>query len=235
MNAVLDHVESESETIKTFWFKPEKPVRYTAGQFVELTVKHDDPDDRGEKHWFTLSSTPGHELVSITTRYAGDDKSSSFKKALFHLNPGAHLAMSEPMGDFVLPKDTNIPLIFVAGGIGLTPFHSMFLHLTEVRERRDIQFLYSVHTEEDIIFQNAFEAAGVHTTIIVENPSSAWGGERGQVTPEQIMGLTEPSTESLIYLSGPETMIEVLAKGLHVAGILRRQLVTDFFPGYAGI
>lgn len=235
MKAILEQTQRETDTICTFWFRPEKPVRYTAGQFIELTLKHENPDDRGEKRWFTLSSPPGRDLVSITTHFAGDDHSSSFKKALFGLKPGAELAISEPMGDFVLPKDTSTPLIFVAGGIGLTPFHSMFLHLAEMHEQRNIQFLYSVHSEEDIIFQEAFEAADVHATIIVENPSDAWGGERGRITPEMILGLTEPSSESLIYVSGPEPMIEALAHGLHVAGIPKRRLVTDFFPGYTTI
>jgi ferredoxin-NADP reductase len=235
MVALLDHTHNETNTVRTFWFRPEKPLRYTAGQFIELTLKHEDADDRGEKRWFTLSSAPGHELVSITTRYAGDEHTSSFKKALFHLEPGATLQMSEPMGDFVLPKDASTPLIFVAGGIGLTPFHSMFLHLAEQPRRRDIKFLYSVRNEEDILFQDAFEAAGIHATIIVENPSGAWGGERGHITPEQILGLTTPSSESLIYLSGPEPMIEALAHGLHLAGIPKRRLVTGYFPGYTKI
>jgi len=235
MQVTLDHMRQESSTITTFWFRPEKPIRYTAGQFIELTLKHENSDDRGEKRWFTLSSAPGHELVSITTRYAGDERSSSFKKALFGLQPGAELQMSEPMGDFVLPKDTTTPLILVAGGIGLTPFHSMFLHLAETHEQRAIRFLYSVHSEDDIIFQEAFDAAGVHATIIVENPSDAWGGERGRITPEMILGLTEPSSESLIYVSGPEPMIKALAHGLHVAGVPKRRLVTDFFPGYVNI
>jgi ferredoxin-NADP reductase len=235
MVATLDHIHEEADTIRTFWFRLAKPLRYTAGQFIELTLKHDNPDDRGEKRWFTLSSAPGHELVSITTRYAGDDRSSSFKKTLFALKPGAELHMSEPMGDFVLPKDSHIPLIFVAGGIGLTPFHSMFMHLAEQHEHRDIKFLYSVRNEEDIIFQDAFNAANIHATIVVEEPSTAWGGERGRITPEQILGLTDPSSDSLIYLSGPEPMIEALASGLHVAGIPKRQLVTDYFPGYVKI
>jgi len=235
MKAALDHIHPETSGITTFWFQPEKPVRCTAGQFIELTLKHENPDDRGGKRWFTLSSAPGHDLVSITTRYAGDDRSSSFKKALFGMQPGAELVMSEPMGDFVLPKDAVTPLIFVAGGIGLTPFHSMFLHLAETHEQRDIRFLYSVHSEDDIIFQDAFEAAGIHATIVVENPSGSWGGERGRITPEMILGLTEPSSESLVYVSGPEPMIEALAQGLHVAGIPKRRLVTDYFPGYTAL
>jgi ferredoxin-NADP reductase len=235
MKVVLDHIDQEAANIRTFYFRPEKPIDYTAGQYIELTLKHDNPDERGQKHWFTLSSGPGHELVSITTKYAGDDKSSSFKKALFHLGPGAELLMSDPMGDFVLPKDASIPLVFVAGGIGLTPFHSIFEWLADHAEHRDIRFIYGVHVEDEIIFQGTFEQAGVHATIVVSEPSESWGGERGQLSAELALGLTKPADNALIYISGPEPMVENLEKQFKEAGIKRTQLVTDFFPGYTTI
>lgn len=232
MKAVFDHSQEEAANIRTFWFKPERPMDYTAGQYTELTLKHDNPDDRGVKRWYTLSSPPGHELVSITTKYAGDDKTSTFKKALFHLAPGTEVNLAEAMGDFVMPKDASIPLIFVAGGIGLTPFHSMFESMAEHTEHRDIRFIYGVHTEDEIIFQDTFARAGIHATIVVGEPSDAWGGERGRLTAEMIIGLSQPADNALIYMSGPEPMIESLEKDMQAQGVDKRQLVTDFFPGY---
>ena len=98
MKARFHHSDKVNETVTTFWFEPEQRMHYTAGQFTELTLPHDQPDERGIKRWFTLSSSPTQELVSITTRYAGDDKSSSFKKTLFALEPGAEVSMAEAMG-----------------------------------------------------------------------------------------------------------------------------------------
>lgn len=235
MKVVLDHTQDEAGNIRTFFFVPEWPLQYTAGQYIELTLKHSRPDERGEKHWFTLSSPPNREFVTITTKYAGDDKSSTFKKALFKLEPGAELQMSDAMGDFVLPKLIQIPLVFVAGGIGLTPFHSMFEWLAGVKETRPIQFLYGVRNEDEIIFQETFDKVGIQPTIFVSEPSAAWGGERGQITPEAVLKLTEPTDETLIYISGPEPMVLNLAKDLAKAGVDKRQLVTDDFPGYASI
>jgi ferredoxin-NADP reductase len=234
MKVVLDHVEAEASNITTFYFRPEKPVHYTAGQFIELTVKHPRPDIRGIKHWFTLSSSPTDELLSITTKFAGD-KSSSFKRKLFKLKPGAELIMSGPMGDFVLPKLIQTPLIFVAGGIGITPFHSMLTWLSATGEQRPVKFLYSVRNEDEIIFQDTFDKAGIRATIIVSEPSAAWGGERGRLSAELILGLEKPAEDALIYVSGPEPMVEALEKDLKRAGIKPRQLVLDFFPNYTGI
>lgn len=235
MRATFIKSDPLTSAIRTFWFKPEKQFRYTAGQFTEMRLQHDNPDERGDTRWFTLSSAPTDELVSITTRYAGDDASSSFKKTLFALEPGTEVDIAEAMGDFVLPKLAQTPLIFVAGGIGLTPFHSMFAWLIDTGEQRNIRFLYAVNTENDIIFQDTFDKAGIHATIVVSNPSASWGGERGRLTADMILGLEKPTDDTLIYISGPEQMVEALQKDLGARGVSKRQLVGDFFPGYAGI
>jgi ferredoxin-NADP reductase len=235
MKAVFDHSRDEAANIRTFYFRTEQPVHYTAGQFTELTLPHPHPDDRGIKRWFTLSGAPGGEFLTITTKYAGDKHSSTFKKALFHLEPGAEVDLAAPMGDFVLPKLIQTPLVFVAGGIGLTPFHSIFEWLATTGEKRPIKFLYGVRSEDEIVFQNTFKQAGIEPTIIVSDPSPAWGGERGHLSAELILGLEKPSDDALIYVSGPEPMVESLEKQLKQAGIPKDRLVGDFFPNYTGI
>lgn len=230
MKATFDHSEDESATITTFWFKPEKPVDFVAGQFIELTLPHVQVDDRGIRRWFTVSSSPTDELLSITTKFS--DPGSSFKGALRALEPGTVVDMDPPMGDFVLPQDPTIPLVFVAGGMGVTPYHSIFKWLHDTGERRPIKFIYAVKTEDDIIFQDTFDAAGIHATIVVTEPSDAWGGERGHLTADHILKLTEPDDRTLIYLAGPEPMIEDLQKGLIAQKFSRNQIVTDFFPNY---
>ena len=235
MRVTFDRAEAEAENIRTFYFRPEKPVHYTAGQYTELTLPHARPDKRGSKRWFTLSSSPVDELLTITTKYAGDDKSSSFKKALFKLKPGTELHMAEPMGDFVLPKLIQTPLVFVAGGIGITPFHSMLGWLAQTHEARPIKLLYAVRSEDEIVFQDTFAKANVQPVIMVSQPSPAWGGESGQLSAELILGLEKPSEDTLVYVSGPELMVESLEKDLKKAGIKKDRLVLDFFPNYTGV
>jgi len=232
MKATFDHTEKLTPTITTFWFRPEKPMSFTAGQFTELTLPHDNADDRGNMRWFTLSSAPGGELVSITTRFAGADKTSSFKRALFALQPGAEVDMHEAMGDFVLPLDESTPLVWVAGGIGLTPMHSMAAWLAAQGKRRDIRMVLGVRTEEDAIFLDTFEQAGIKPIVIVGEPSDNWHGERGPLSAEVVLRLAKPADDALIYLSGPEPMLEALEKDFVDHGIAKSRLVTDFFPGY---
>lgn len=235
MKAIFDHAEDEAANIRTFYFRPEKPVHYTAGQYTELALPHPRPDKRGTRRWFTLSSSPTDELLAITTKYAGDDDTSSFKRKLFRLKPGAEVHLADPMGDFVLPKLIQTPLVFVAGGIGITPFHSMLAWLAATDEQRPIKLLYGVRDEGEIIFEDAFGQAGIKPIITVSEPSPAWGGERGRITAELLVGLEHPSEDALVYVSGPEPMVRSLAKDLHKKGLPKTSIVSDEFPNYAGI
>ena len=172
-----------------------------------------------------------HDALPPGTRLAARD-GSSYKQALQALKPGDKVSASAPMGDFVLPKLLQTPLVFVAGGIGITPFLSMFKWLASTGEDRPIKFIHAVRTEDDLAFQAVFEAAGQHVTTVVSEPTAAWGGERGHVSAEMIIGLEAPTADSLVYVSGPEKLVEDLLSQLKTAGLRKDQLVGDYFPGY---
>jgi ferredoxin-NADP reductase len=225
MNVTFSHSEDITPSIKTLWFQPEKPVRYQAGQFTELHLEHANPDERGIRRWFTLSSSPTEPLVAITTKFADDG--SSYKNALASLQPGVQLKLADPMGDFVLPKDTSIPLTFVAGGMGISPVRSIVKWLLDIGETRNIHIIYSANKPEDLAFDELFNSSGFNYTKVV---TSSENGSR--LTTERIMELGNFENNGLIYLSGPETMIETLNSNLLAAGINDQRIVPDFFPGY---
>lgn len=220
MKAVLDHTQTEGPNIQTFWFKPEKSMRYTAGQYTELHLPHDNPDDRGIKRWFTLSSSPTDDLVSITTKFAGDT-ASTFKKALFSLPQGASVTLADPMGDFVLPKQKDRTIVFVAGGIGITPMHSMVKWLADKHEVRQIHLLYAVHSPKEAIFTDLLKKSPLTLQL-----------HTGALQAEDVLAIPGVQEKALVYLSGPESLTEKLHHDLKERGVDERSLVTDYFPGY---
>jgi len=214
--------EPAADEIRTFFFRPVKRIRQIAGQYIELTIPHDNMDDRGDKRWFTLSNSPSDELLSITTRL--NPHSSSFKKALLNLKPGTELNMASPMGDFVLPKDSSIPLLFVAGGIGSTPYHSIIKFLQDTGEKRDISLLYAANNVGNVAFRETFEKLGDKFKTQIGNRISA----------EEILKNVHKSGTH-VYVSGPEPMVEALEKDLLDKGLDKNHFHGDFFPGYTGI
>jgi glycine betaine catabolism B len=232
MNVVFDHSEDIARNIKSFWFKPERRVEYIAGQFTELYLPHDNPDDRGIRRWFTLSSSPTDQMVSITTKFA-THQGSTFKRQLAALKPGTPLKLADPMGDFVLPKDPSIPLVFVAGGMGITPMHSMVKWLQDTGEQRHIHLMYAVTELADLCFEPLFRQYPMTFTPIIKNLPAGHPGETGSLSTDRILQLAGNDDRVLIYLSGPEPMIETFYKELKNKGISEERLVTDYFPGYA--
>ena len=231
MNAVFDHAEDVAHNIRSFWFQPEKPVRYTAGQFTEIYLPHENADARGIKRWFTLSSSPTDEMVSITTKFASH-QGSTFKQHLAKLEPGTPLKLADPMGDFVLPKDKTIPLVFVAGGMGITPMYSMIKWLNDTGEKRNIHLIYAVTEEDEMAFVPLFKEYGLKFTPVVKQPVGEYQGETGSINVDRILQIAPGDDRTMYYLSGPEPMVEAFFKEFPSKGVPEDRLVTDYFPGY---
>lgn len=231
MKARLVKKEEEAKNIYTFHFKPDRKIHYVAGQFTELYLPHKPHDSRGQKHWFTLSSSPSDDLLTITTNFS--KPGSTFKQQLQNLKKDDEVMLAMPMGDFVLPKDKSIPLVFVAGGIGCTPFHSIISWLNDQNESRDITLIYAANKLDKVAFQGTFKTLGDKFKTILNSPEKNWKGASGKLDSKKIKELSDYSDNHYIYLSGPEPMVEELQKQLKKDDFNKKRIYTDFFPGYS--
>lgn len=231
MNAKFNKKQQHSQNIYTFWFKTDEPVNNVPGQYTEVTLPHANPDERGDKRWFTVYSSPTEDSLAITTKI--NSESSSFKKALLDLNIDTELNFAEPMGDFILPIDKSLPLVFIAGGIGVTPFRSIIKWLSDKNESRDIQLLYATNNQTEFIEQELLNI--VDTKYIVSNPQTDWDGLVGKLSASKILELTNIKPNTHIFLSGPEPMVEAITKDLIATGQPEHQVITDYFPGYTSL
>jgi len=150
----LELIEKRQETkdVFSFIFEPSKPVSWQAGQYALYKIPHDNPDDRGDSRIFTISSPSYQKKIMLTTRFFFEE-SSSFKKALFSKNIGDFVEILRIQGHFIVEKpDDN--LVFIAGGIGITPFNSILLELGRVKKIKDIIMVYSNKNKESVIFKD---------------------------------------------------------------------------------
>ncbi|OGE64673.1 hypothetical protein A3J13_02275 [Candidatus Daviesbacteria bacterium RIFCSPLOWO2_02_FULL_36_8] len=221
----LKEKKQESEDVVSFLFEPN--FKFEAGQYLEWTLPHPKPDSRGVRRFFTISSSPTEGFLMITTRFA--EKSSTFKSALKKLESGQEISVSNLEGDFTLPRDTEKKLVFIAGGIGITPFRSMIKYLIDRGEKRDIVLLYSVKTLEEIVFKYLFDEAkfvGVSAVYVSTDTM-------GFIDQSMIQKQIPDYKERYFYISGPQTMVDSFKQTLKAIGISSKQIRTDFFPGYA--
>jgi len=220
-----------------FTFTPERPLKFKAGQYLEWTLPHPNTDSRGNRRYFTIVSSPTEPDLHIGVRFYPEG--SSFKKALASLDDHSPIMASHLAGDFVLPRDTDQKIAFIAGGIGITPYRSMVKYLVDTKQRRDLTLLYSVNHIDDIAYRDVFEQGsqelGLTIVYAIADPKSLppnWPGEVGIVDAAMIKRQIPDYAERLFYISGPPPMVEGIAKTLRSLGVHRRNIKTDFFPGY---
>lgn len=227
----LERSEALTPDIWTFWFRPLKPCRFIAGQYINIRVPHTSPDSRGQERWMTISSTPAHPLLGITTQFVPNP--STYKQALRRLQPGSTLYASAAIGDFVLPKDTSVPVVFVALGIGITPVESMVRDALEKHETRTLQVLHGARRQGDLLYRATFQQSPSTAYVpVLSQPDTDWSGHTGRLDATRIMELSGDSADKLFYMTGPEPPILELIDGLRRLGVAKQQIVIDYFPGY---
>lgn len=219
-----------------FIFEGKGQLNYLPGQYMEWTLKHRDVDNRGNRRYFTLAASPTEEDLQIGTKII--DQSSSFKKALLSLKKGDEVAASGVEGDFILPGEIDKKLVFIAGGIGITPFRSMVKYLLDTRQKRDIVLFYSNKTAQEIVYKDIFDAAkelGIKSVYTLTDPTqvpSDWKGKIGYVDAGMIKESVPDYKDRIYYLSGPHSMVGVFEGILAKMGVNKSQIKTDYFPGY---
>lgn len=220
-----------------FAFVTDQKFDYIPGQYMEFTLPHDHPDSRGSRRYFTLSSSPTEEHLKVGVKFY--EEGSTYKAAMIDINQNTPLVASQLAGDFIMPEDSSRKLVFIAGGIGVTPFRSMIKYLIDTKEKRDIILIYSVYKEEDIAYRETFsqaKAIGLKTIFILTGKSAKVtkaNTYRSVVNGRLIKKAIPDFNERLFYISGSHGMVESLQESLHEMGIKHADIKTDFFPGYA--
>ncbi|HSW79976.1 MAG TPA: RnfABCDGE type electron transport complex subunit D [Candidatus Saccharimonadales bacterium] len=221
-----------------FEFKPDKKFDYKPGQYMEFTLPHEHTDLRGQRRFFTLASSPTEETLRIGVKFYPNG--SSYKKTLAAIDGQSLLGATNLGGDFTLPNDKQRNLVFIAGGIGVTPYRSMIKYLLDTNEKRPVTLLYSANTAEDIAYMDVFEQArnilGINVNYTLTRQGAQLPDSRfkaGAITPELIRSTVPDYQNATFYVSGPHGMVVAIEKALRQSGIPLHHIKTDFFSGYA--
>ncbi len=210
-----------------FVFGMDKKINFLPGQYMEWTLPQKKPDMRGSRRFFTLASSPTENTLRIGVKFYPNG--SSWKKGLLEMQPGGEIVASQLSGEFILPKDPTKRLVFIAGGIGVTPFRSIIKYLSDRKESRIMTLFYSVKTETDVVYMDLFNQAKAFGLKVVVNVSD----KDGFLTAETITKEAPDIKSSIFYISGPHGMVDGFKKTLSGLGVSSGQIKTDYFPGYA--
>jgi len=219
-----------------FIFKPSHQLSFQPGQYMEVTLAHAKPDSRGNRRFFTIASSPTENNLHLGVRYYSNG--SSFKRALYKVDSRSKLMAGQIAGDFTLPRDPRQKLVFIAGGIGITPFRSMLKYLLDNNERRDIVLLYANRTVKEIAYYDIIGEAqsvlGVKAFYTLTDPNAIpynWRGLVGRIDEDMIAQAIPDYQERTFYLSGPPDMVRAYEHILKQLNVKSTQIKKDFFPG----
>ncbi len=220
-----------------FVFAPDRSFSFRPGQYLEWTLAHSKADDRGNRRYFTIASSPTEDFVRLGVKFY--EPASSYKKALVSMEAGDTISVSNLAGDFVLPKDKKKKLVFIAGGIGITPFRSMVQYMIDnKKEVRPAVLLYSNRTADEVAYKNTFDRAereiGFKTIYaITKDKTITPGMYNGQINGILIAREIPDYKDRIFYLSGPRSMVEAFKKTLKNLGVPWWRIKSDYFPGFA--
>jgi ferredoxin-NADP reductase len=232
-------LRSEEVAERTMAFHFQKPAGFAfrAGQSIDLTlVDPPEIDAAGSTRTFTIASAPWEEELMVATRL----RDTAFKRVVRGLKPGADVLIEGPMGSFTLHSNSSKPAVFLAGGIGITPFLSISRHAARERLPHRLYLFYSNHRPEDSPFLDSLvslEKANPNFRLIatmtdMQHSARPWNGETGGLNATLLRNYLEDLHGPIYYLAGPPEMVEVMRDMLIGAGADEDDLRAEEFAGY---
>ena len=227
--------EKVAEDTYFFYFDlAERGFVFLPGQYIDMVLPHKDPDNRGIERSFTIASSPlDKKYLMVTTKTI----KSSFKKALANLKSSQPVEFNGPWGGFVLKEEETFPRVFLAGGIGITPFHSMISYANTKKLLIPISLIVSFSRIEDLVFYRelsdiAKENLNIKVIYTITHPDDQWSGETGRISEALIKKYVSDISEPRYYIVGPPNMVSAMGELVLEMGVPTEKIFIENFTGY---
>lgn len=239
MKTYLVKLEGREEVAEgTMAFRLEKPdgFSFKAGQAVTVGLVTPPAGDAESHRTFSLVSAPFEGALMVATRM----RDSAFKRVLKTLRDGAVVNLEGPFGELTLGNDTMRPAVFIAGGIGITPFMSMLRQAAKERSSRQLALIYSNRRPEDAAFLGELQGLDARiknfrllaTMTGMAKSARTWEGETRVINADLIKRAVGDLSAPIYYVVGPPAMVEAMREMLHAAGVAGDSIRTEAFYGY---
>lgn len=216
----------------TWAFSFEKPSGFTflPGQFTTVIAQL--PSGKTDSRDMTIASSPLDESLCIVTKI--NEKRSAFKQSLVALPIRGEVAVTRPAGGFVIREEEK-PHVFLAGGIGITPFYSMLMFTSKKNIPTPFLLFVSFSSKEEVIYceeLKQLERSNLTVVYSVTNPPHEWEGEAGRISEKMIGKYLQDITNTIFMIAGPVEMVDDMQAMLLGMGIPSSNIRIDYFTGY---
>lgn len=235
--SVLRKREEVAQDTMAFYFDKPAGFDFKPGQFLDVVLP-DPPesDAEGNGRALSIASAPSDPHLMVATRL----RNTAFKRVLRVMPLGAEVSLEGPSGSFTLHKNPAKPAVFVAGGIGTTPFLSILRQAARDKLAHQLYLFYSNRRPEDAPFLEALQDLArqnpnfhfVPTMTEMEKSKREWKGERGLLDRAMLVRHLPALQGPIYYLAGPPGMVTALRQVLTQAGADEDDIRTEEFSGY---
>ncbi len=207
----VTEVRHDKDDILTVVCTSNKPLDYKPGQYGIWFLNRWVSGKPGRL--FSVASAPEEGVIQLSTRNGRTD----FKRKLQRIAVGDKMYMEGPIGQFVLPEKPPIDVVFVAGGIGITPIRAMAKHIQMKSLPIDTTLIYS--SAGSYLYESELKQAVKATTLVTR-----------ETLPEALTSIASRKPNATYYISGPPAFVESARKQLRKRGV--SSIKTDAFLGY---
>ena len=230
--------EEIAEGTMAFHFEKPNGFAFKPGQAIDLIIAQPPATagDQSTRHTFSIVSAPFENELVVATRM----RDSVFKRALKSLSIGAQVMIDGPFGSLGLHQDRTRPALFIAGGIGITPFVSILRQAAKDQLPQRLILLYSNRRPEDAAFLaelQQLEVDNPHFQLVatmtdMRASTRPWAGHTELITGALVNRVVAELPQPIYYVVGPPGMVEAMRQTLSLAGISDDDIRSEEFYGY---
>ncbi|MBI5037560.1 MAG: FAD-dependent oxidoreductase [Candidatus Kerfeldbacteria bacterium] len=222
---------------REFVFEKPTGFDFKPGQFMTLILPDLDMKvPKGNRRSMSIASSPTESNISFGMRMG----TSAFKQRIEKLKPGEAINLMGPFGHFTMPDDVNQPLVFLAGGIGITPFLGMIKYSIDTKSPRQLYLLYGNSCISNSSYLPEIEALTKRSDKLHYLPTMSdlthleheWKGQTGFINADLIKKTVPDHMRPTYMIVGPPGMVEAMVALLKEMGLPDTQIIIEKFTGY---
>lgn len=209
--------EEVAEGTMAFYLQKPEGLTYQAGQHPTFQIHNPtETDAEGDSRTFSFITIPTDPEIGFATRM----RDTAFKRNLKNTQPGLEILIKNPRGSMILPQDSKRPLVFLAGGIGITPLFSMIKQATHEKSAQKIMLFYANRTIAQTAFFQQLEQYAkdnpnfTFIPIMTQENPQVWAGETGHISADTLKKHLPTLDDTLFYTSGPTGMVSAMIQML---------------------
>ncbi len=230
MYLTVENILEEGSKYLTIYLKKPKNFNFYPGQYIDIELSLNPVDPRNNVRAFTITSSPTEKHLMITFKKG----ISRYKKYLESIRVNDQIKVSHPAGTFIL--DDSTPAVFIAGGIGITPFRSMLKYAVDLNLKTPLNLIYTSSNPNFAFKAQLDNLQKTYSNLKLIYLTTTTERELNKINLKKILTQLKISSSQsanlIYYLSGSHKMVESVSKLLLDFGVDQFDIREDNFDGY---